>query len=119
MSRRRRAPVTPLPFQPPMPERLCIYSPGEWEAPPLDGTGAEWEAGHREAYQKFEAARRDWYSEYGHLPVDESQRPGPAPFCGEMDTDHECLGAECPWRPAGRDVGFAPRERRREDECDD
>lgn len=39
-------------------------------------------------------------------------------FCGELN-EHDCTGADCPRRPAGRNVGFAAQERDSEDVCDE
>ena len=70
---RRKKKVTPTRFRPPRPPELGVYRPADWGAPPLDGIGPEWEAGHRAAYVRFEQACRDWFGEHGHLPVDRQQ----------------------------------------------
>lgn len=96
MSRRRRAAPVKLPPRPPMPMSLCVYSSTEWGGPPWDQPGGDpagWEAGHREAYQKYEAARRSWLDEHGHLRVN-ADAPGDQPWCGAF-IDHDCPGVEC------------------------
>jgi hypothetical protein len=72
-----------------MPERLVVYRESEWGAPPWEGSGAEWAAGHIEAYRRFEAAQRAWFDEFGHLPVDLATPVPDEPFCGEFGP-HDC-----------------------------
>lgn len=68
-----------------------MYCGADWGAPPDDGSGEEWAAGHHTAYARYQRARADWFDEYGHMPVDPSTIPGDEPWCGDFD-DHDCGG---------------------------
>jgi hypothetical protein len=84
VSRRRSQAVPPLQPRPPMPRRLGVYSPGDWEAPsdaPTDGDWHAWGTAHRRALAEFEASRSAWLVEYGHLPVSGDPVPD-EPFDG-------------------------------------
>ena len=92
--RRKKRPAPPPQYRPRLPPELGVYQGSSWGAPPLDGEGAAWEAGHRAAYARFEQACRDWFSSNAHLPVDLSSIPADEMFCGSFG-EHECGFAPC------------------------
>ncbi|SIA00069.1 Uncharacterised protein [Mycobacteroides abscessus subsp. abscessus] len=111
MAFRRVRRAGPTRFRPPMPPELVVYNGADWGAPPWDGSGPEWEAGHRAAYGRYQQAGRDWFDEHGHLPIDPAAfTTADQPWCGEFD-EHDCLGADCSRRPTARNVGAAGQER--------
>lgn len=107
---RRKKRATPMRFRPPLPTELGVYNPGDWGAPPPEGTGVDWEAGHRAAYARFKQACQDWFEAHKHVQVDPSTAPpSDVPWCGEFD-EHDCLGADCPRRPPMRDNETVSRQ---------
>lgn len=103
---RRRQKRVEVQYRPPMPAELLMYRAGEWGAPPWNGTGSEWEAGHQAAYQRWLQAAAEWRNEHKHMLLDPSTvPPAEEPFCGEFD-EHECSGADCPRRPVRMIVGL-------------
>ena len=104
MSRRRAAPVVPLPTRPPMPIELQVFNPCEWGASDDDAARGDAEAGYRAAVAAWDESRADWCGRYAHLPAGDP--PGDEPWCGEF-AEHDCVGVDCPRRPIGRDVCIA------------
>ena len=74
MAFRKRKATRSVHYRPPLPPELAVYAGARWGAPSLDGSGNAWEAAHRAAYMRYEEAVRRWFTEFGHLAVDNITR---------------------------------------------